>query len=67
MEKEEAKSSMVNEREAARILGIALQTLRNWRGLRQGPNYVKYARSVRYDINDLQEYVRQHRIILQEN
>ena len=67
MEREQTKSALVNEKEAAAILGVALQTVRNWRGRRVGPSYVKYSSAVRYDLRDLQEYIRQHRIVLGEN
>ena len=67
MEREQTKSALVNEKEAAAILGVALQTVRNWRVRRVGPSYVKYSSAVRYDLRDLQEYIRQHRIVLGEN
>jgi hypothetical protein len=66
MDKEKPVPVLVNEREAAAVLGVALQTVRNWRFLRQGPNYVKFAHSVRYDMNELNKFVDQHRINLQE-
>ena len=52
----------VDEKAAARILGIAVQTLRNWRHIRKGPAYIKMGRSVRYQIKDLQEYLDDRRI-----
>jgi hypothetical protein len=38
----------VDEHGAARILGVSVQTLRNWRWQGVGPHYYKIGRSVRY-------------------
>jgi hypothetical protein len=54
---------MVNDREAAKFLGNKVQTLRNWRCQRRGPAYIKLGRSVRYRIEDLQEYILRSRIV----
>ncbi|MBI4767855.1 MAG: helix-turn-helix domain-containing protein [Deltaproteobacteria bacterium] len=43
----------VNDVEAAKIAGLSPQTLRNWRQLGRGPNYIKLGRSVRYSSTDL--------------
>jgi hypothetical protein len=53
---------VVNETQAAEILGRAVQTLRNDRHLCQGPPYIKIGRSVRYQIRDLLNYLENHRI-----
>jgi predicted DNA-binding transcriptional regulator AlpA len=53
----------VCEKETARILGVSVQTLRNWRHLRKGPPYVKLGRAVRYQNRDVVEYVEKHRIV----
>jgi hypothetical protein len=52
------------EREAAVFLGKAVQTLRNWRNQRKGPNYCKFGRSIIYYEEDLEEYRRQNRVVL---
>ena len=52
----------VDERQASKILGLAVQTLRNLRFRREGPNYCKFGRSVRYPITDLREYIEAHKI-----
>ena len=41
-------SQVLEEKEAARFLGLSVQTLRNWRHQRKGPPYLKISRSVRY-------------------
>ena len=50
------------EKETAKFLGVAVQTLRNWRHLRKGPPYVKLGRAVRYRDNDLNVYIEKNRI-----
>lgn len=52
----------LDENRAAAILGVAVQTLRNWRHLRKGPAYVKMGRSVRYQIVDLESYLQRSKI-----
>ena len=48
---------LIDEREAAASLGIAVRTLRNWRALSKGPRYRKIgARLVRYHVADLAEF-----------
>lgn len=50
---------LIDEREAAVTLGLAVRTLRNWRGLRKGPRYRKIGtRLVRYHRADLAEFQR---------
>jgi len=59
---------MVTEIEAARIIGMSVQFLRQSRmdGLRvsrtAGPPYHKFVRSVRYKISDLTAWLALHRI-----
>jgi hypothetical protein len=52
----------VCEKEAAKTMCVAIQTLRNWRHLRKGPAYIKLGRSVRYRIEDLINFIERHRI-----
>lgn len=52
----------VCEKEAANKLGVAVQTLRNWRHIRRGPAYIKLGRSVRYRIEDIMDFIEKHRI-----
>lgn len=56
------ENQVVNEIQAAEILGRAIQTLRNDRHLRQGPPYIKLGRSIRYSVGDLMDYLDRHRI-----
>jgi len=49
---------LVDENEAAAILKIEPRTLRNWRGLRKGPRFVKIGeRVVRYRRADLAAFI----------
>lgn len=40
--------ALVNETEAARILGLSVKTLRRWRWAGRGPAYRKIGSAVRY-------------------
>lgn len=51
-----------DEKEAARRLGVSVQTLRNWRSMGRGPAYYKFGRAVRYADKDIAAYVAEHRI-----
>lgn len=54
--------SVVNEHEAARLLGLSVQTLRNWRHLRRGLPYCKHGRAIRYRLADIEAFQLQNRI-----
>jgi len=57
----------VNEVEAAKILSLSVQTLRNWRGKKIGPQYIKLSnRCIRYRVVDIQDFVQQHLIMTEE-
>ena len=53
---------IVGEREAAIFMGLAVQTLRNFRHQRRGPAYLKIGRAVRYDLGDIKAYLQKRRI-----
>ena len=54
---------IINEKEAAHLLSVGVQTLRNWRHLRKGPPYIKISsRSVRYRISDLGSFMEARKI-----
>lgn len=61
------KEKAINEYEAASMLGLAVQTLRNDRHMGQGCPYVKIRRSVRYLISDIESYLTQNRIEPEKN
>ena len=41
--------ALVNEHEAARILGLSVKTLRRWRWAGKPPGFIKIGYAVRYD------------------
>jgi predicted site-specific integrase-resolvase len=53
---------VMNEHEAAKLMGVQVQTLRNWRSLRKGPPYLKLGSSVRYSEDDVVAYLRSRRV-----
>ena len=53
---------LVNEKEAAKMMKRAVQTLRNDRHKRRGCPYIKVGRSVRYLLSDIHNFLREHRI-----
>lgn len=52
----------LSEREAAKFLGLAVQSLRNRRCKRQSPPYLKIGSRVVYLVRDLEEFQQAHRI-----
>lgn len=57
----------LTEKEAAEELNLAVQTLRNWRHQRRGPNYQKYGRAIRYELSELNEYRERNRVTLSDH
>lgn len=53
----ENKDRYVNDVEAAKILSVSPQSLRNWRHLGKGPAYTKRGRMVRYLVKNLFLYM----------
>ena len=49
---------LVNEKEAARMLAVAVSSLRRWRREQRGPAFIKVEHSVRYDLRALERYVK---------
>ena len=56
-----ATSQLVNETEAARILGLSVKTLRRWRWAGKPPRFLKLGGAVRYDPADLEAFIEQSR------
>ena len=57
---------LLNEQEAAKVTRRSVQTLRNDRHNRRGLPYVKFGRSVRYVMDDIQAYIASHKISFDE-
>lgn len=52
----------LNTQQAAELIGVELRTLESWRQRGDGPPYVSISRRcVRYDINDLTQWINQHK------
>lgn len=48
----------LTEEHAAKYLGVAPGTLKNWRSAGQGPRYIKiHHRLIRYDLVDLDRFI----------
>lgn len=54
---------LINEKEAAKMTGRAIQTLRNDRHRNQGMPYLKIGRRVLYSIEDIRAFIDNHRIV----
>jgi len=53
---------LMTTREAAEALGVAVQTLYNWRFLRQGPAYICVGRRRFYEPSDIQAFKQERRV-----
>lgn len=54
---------LLTEKEVSRRFGISCSTLQKHRFKGIGIPYVKFGRLVRYDIDDLYEFMNQHKVI----
>ena len=52
----------VTEKEVASLTGIAVQTLRNDRFLGRRIPYIKFGRTVRYNMADVLEFMESHKV-----
>jgi predicted DNA-binding transcriptional regulator AlpA len=48
---------MVNEHEAARLLGLSISMVRFWRRQHEGPRYRKLGRRVLYQVADIDDFI----------
>lgn len=53
---------MLDEKEAAEMLGCSVALLRKWRLFGAGPAYVKLGRLVRYSATDIAAFIDRHRV-----
>jgi predicted DNA-binding transcriptional regulator AlpA len=49
---------VLTEREAARRIGMSVQTLRKWRAKGEGPRHVKMGKSIRYPVAEIDGFIR---------
>ena len=52
----------VSEKEVAKMTGLAVQTLRNWRHKCRGFPYLKIGRAIRYDPDDIVTFMQSKKI-----
>ncbi len=52
---------LLNEKEAAEYLNIAVKTLQYWRVAGGGPAFIKMGRLVRYELSTLSAYIESNR------
>jgi hypothetical protein len=55
--------NVLNEREAAVVVGCSVALMRKWRLFREGPSYIKVGRLVRYKQEDLNAFLNSHRVV----
>lgn len=57
-ENQPAAHALLDDVEVADRLNVSLQTVRNWRGRREGPRFVKLGkRAVRYRPEDVEAFI----------
>lgn len=49
--------NLLNERQAAERLGVAVKTMQQWRHYGKGPKWVKVGRLARYRPADIDSYI----------
>lgn len=55
--KQPPRHPLLNEKDAAIVLGMKVKTLQMWRHLSKGPRYHKLGRCVRYSMRDLEDFM----------
>lgn len=58
--------TFLNEKEAAEVLTVKPATLAYWRMKRKGPAFYKYEGSIRYNKDDLTDFIKKNRIVTEE-
>lgn len=53
---------LLNEHDVASLLGLSVETLRQWRKAKKGPAYLQIGRQIRYDFLQLERWARQFEI-----
>ena len=48
---------LLNEHDVARITGLSVASVRRWRLLKQGPQYLKLGSAVRYRAEDITKWL----------
>lgn len=56
----------VNEKEAAKMVGVSVRTLQAWRQKGTGPNYIKLGTKVAYPVAFLRNYIADQLVLTNE-
>lgn len=63
MKESSGTKRLLSDLEAAPVLGISVQTLRNWRCNGVGVPYVRVgSRAIRYDVSDLELFIAEGKV-----
>ncbi|TFD50640.1 DNA-binding protein [Cryobacterium frigoriphilum] len=55
------RPTFLTQRELAELLRVPERTLEDWRLTTTGPPFLKFGRHVRYDVEDVLTWAREHR------
>jgi hypothetical protein len=58
--------TFIDEKKVSQMTGFALPTIRNWRFLRRNLSYIKFGRSIRYDMDEVLAFMSAHKVILED-
>ena len=59
---ERIPANLLSAEDVAELTGLSTETLAQWRSQRRGIPYLKIGRRVRYDLTDVQAYLRGCRV-----
>lgn len=65
-EEDDVQDELLMPKEAAKLLRVSEGTLRDWRYRRVGPPYIRVGQRPRYDVRDLERWLRDRRQETQE-
>lgn len=55
---------VITSQQLAEVLDVTVDTLREWRRLKQGPDYVKTGKGVMYRVVDVQEWMQRNIVLV---
>jgi excisionase family DNA binding protein len=59
--------TLLSADEVAQLTGLSIDTLAQWRSQRRGIPYLKIGRAIRYDLTDVQNYLRGCRVSVSDS
>jgi predicted DNA-binding transcriptional regulator AlpA len=63
---EQVKAVYVSDKDVSELIGVARQTLANWRHQQKGPRYVKGGRLVRYAMSDVLAFMEVRKVCTED-